>query len=95
MRGGEDQTGALFSYVDLEARVPTMHPLRTIRGIVDAALVELSPTFSGLYARMGRPSVPPEQLLRATLRRGSWRSCSTDRRCGGCCRASTSASTAR
>lgn len=67
MRGGEKQVGTLSSYVDLEARVPATHPLRAIRGIVDAALVELSPTFSGLYARVGRPSIPPEQLLRAML----------------------------
>jgi transposase len=67
MRGGETKAGALFSYVDLEARVPAGHPLRAIRGIVDAALVELSPVFAGLYARLGRPSIPPEQLLRALL----------------------------
>jgi transposase len=67
MRGGENKAGALFSYVDLEARVPAKHPLRAIRGIVDAALVELSPVFAGLYARVGRPSIPPEQLLRALL----------------------------
>jgi transposase len=67
MRGGESKAGALFSYVDLEARVPATPPLRAIRGIVDAALVELSPVFAGLYARLGRPSIPPEQLLRALL----------------------------
>ena len=67
MRGGASKSGALFSYVDLEARVPAAHPLRAIRRIVDAALVELSPMFGGLYARVGRPSIPPEQLLRALL----------------------------
>ena len=67
MRGGGRKSGALFSDVALEARVPATHPLRTIRGIVDAALVELSPVFAGLYARLGRPSIPPEQLLRALL----------------------------
>jgi transposase len=57
----------LFSYVDLEARVPAGHPLRAIRVIVNEALGELSPTFSRLYAPLGRPSIAPEQLLRALL----------------------------
>jgi transposase len=67
MRGSDERSGALFSYVDLEARVPAAHPLRAIRGIVNEALGELSPTFAGLYAPLGRPSIPPEQLLRALL----------------------------
>jgi transposase len=67
MRGSDERSGALFSYVDLEARVPASHPLRTIRVIVDEALVSLSPSFHDLYARVGRPSIPPEQLLRALL----------------------------
>jgi transposase len=67
MRGSDERSGALFSYVDLEARVPARHPLRTIRGIVNEALGELSPTFARLYALQGRPSIPPEQLLRALL----------------------------
>ena len=67
MRGLDERLGALFSYVDLEARVPASHPLRTIRVIVDEALVSLSPSFHDLYARVGRPSIPPEQLLRALL----------------------------
>jgi transposase len=67
MRGSDERSGALFSYVDLEARVPARHPLRAIRGIVNEALGELSPTFAGLYAPLGRPSIPPEQLLRALL----------------------------
>ena len=67
MRGSDERSGALFSYVDLEARVPARHPLRTIRGIVNEALAELSPTFARLYAPLGRPSIPPEQLLRALL----------------------------
>jgi hypothetical protein len=53
--------------VDLEARVGKDHPLRTIRGIVNEALRALSGEFSTLYARMGRPSIPPEKLLRAML----------------------------
>jgi transposase len=57
----------LFSYVDLEARVPAGHPLRAIRSIANDALAALSGGFEGLYARTGRPSIPPEQLLRALL----------------------------
>jgi transposase len=67
MRGSEERSGALFSYVDLEARVPAGHPLRAIRGIVNDALAGLSQTFARLYAPLGRPSIPPEQLLRALL----------------------------
>jgi len=67
MRGSDERSGALFSYVDLEARVPSSHPLRAIQAIVNEAVGELSPTFAGLYARVGRPSIPPEQLLRALL----------------------------
>src|SRR6202012_2115667 len=67
MRGGDERSGALFSYVDLEARVGKDPPLRAIRGIVNEALNALSGEFSALYARMGRPSIPPEKLLRAML----------------------------
>ena len=67
MRGSDERSGALFSYVDLEARVPAGHPLRAIREIVKEALGGLSPTFARLYAPLGRPSIPPEQLLRALL----------------------------
>ena len=67
MRGSDAQTGSLFSYVDLEARVPREHPLRVIRRVVDAALRDLSPTFAALYAPIGRPSIPPERLIRALL----------------------------
>ena len=67
MRGADGRSGALFSYVDLEVRVPHGHPLRTIRLIVNEALAGLSPGFHDLYARIGRPSIPPEQLLRALL----------------------------
>jgi transposase len=67
MRGSDERSGALFSYVDLEARVPARHPLRAIGAIVNEALGELSPTFARLYAPLGRPSIPPEQLLRALL----------------------------
>jgi transposase len=68
MRGGDRAAGdALFSYVSLEARVPASHPLRLIRAVVDKALEVLSPRFEELYARTGRPSVPPEKLVRALL----------------------------
>ncbi len=67
MRGGHERSGSLFSYVDLEARVGKDHPLRTIRLIVNEALAALSVEFSALYARMGRPSIPPEKLVRAML----------------------------
>jgi len=67
MRGEDERSGSLFSYVDLEARVGKDHPLRTIRGVVNEALASLSSEFSALYALMGRPSIPPEKLLRAML----------------------------
>jgi transposase len=67
MRGGDERSGALFSYVDLEARVRRDHPLRAIRTIVNEALAGLSGEFSALYSRSGRPSISPEKLLRAML----------------------------
>src|SRR5512133_373543 len=67
MRGGEVRSGSLFSYVHLEARVPRPHPLRTIRAIVDAALARLDADFAAIHAPIGRPSIPPEQLLRGLL----------------------------
>jgi transposase len=67
VRGGDERTGALFSYVDLEARVRADHPLRAIRAIVNAALTALEGDFAALYSPMGRPSIPPEKLLRAML----------------------------
>jgi transposase len=67
MRGTDQRTGELFSYVDLEARVRADHPLRPIRVIVNEALVALEGEFAPLYAWTGRPSIPPEKLLRAML----------------------------
>ena len=67
MRGTDERAGALFSYVDLEARVRTDHPLRVIRGIANEALATLAADFSTLYSRIGRPSIAPERLLRAML----------------------------
>src|SRR5579863_5528086 len=67
MRGEDERCGSLFSYVDLEARVGQSHPLRAIRAIVNEALTALASDFSALYSPMGRPSIPPEKLLRAML----------------------------
>ena len=67
MRGNDDQSSHLFSYVSPEQRVPADHPLRAIRAMTDDALRRLSPRFKSIYASTGRPSVPPEQLLRALL----------------------------
>src|SRR5580700_1015174 len=67
MRGDEKQQGAMFSYVSLEERVPGDHPLRAIRGNVDEILKGMSKRFDELYEANGRPSIPPERLLRALL----------------------------
>jgi transposase len=67
MRGSDERSGSLFSYVDLEARVRGDHPLRTIREIANAALSDLSKAFTALYTDFGRPSIAPERLLRAML----------------------------
>jgi transposase len=67
MRGSDEQTSDMFSYVVPEHRVRQDHPLRAIRRMTDEALVTLSPRFDRMYSDMGRPSIPPEQLLRALL----------------------------
>ena len=67
MRGSDERTGSLFSFVDLEDRVPQRHPLRKIRQIVNEALAALDGDFAELYASEGRPSIAPEKLLRASL----------------------------
>jgi transposase len=67
MRGEDRDAAAMFSYVSPERRVPKDHPLRPIREMVDTALKELSPRFAAIYSRVGRPSIPPEKLLRALL----------------------------
>jgi transposase len=68
MRGSDQRSGFLFSYVDLEARVRPNHPLRTVRGIVNTALETLSGTFEAIYALgVRRPSIAPGRLLRALL----------------------------
>ncbi len=67
MRGSDQRAGSLFSYVDIEARVAAEHPLRQIRTLVNEALGQLDGVFDKLYAAEGRPSIPPERLLRASL----------------------------
>ncbi len=67
MRGDDEQSGHLFSYLSPEQRVPADHPLRTIRAMTDEALRRLSPRFEAIDASTGRPSIPPEHLLRALL----------------------------
>src|SRR5262245_60460707 len=67
MRGDDRQPRAMFSYVSAEERVPQDHPLRAIRTFVDEILRELTREFDALYAQHGRPSIPPERLLRAQL----------------------------
>jgi transposase len=67
MRGPDERQAILFSYRSIEDRIPLDHPLRALRRLVDPLLVELSPRFQELYSAVGRPSIPPEQLLRALL----------------------------
>ena len=67
MRGMDEASGSLFSYVDLEARIPARHPLRKIRHVVNEALASLDAEFDALYIDFGRPSIPPERLIRASL----------------------------
>lgn len=67
MRGSDEQNGSLFSYVNLDERIPARHPLRKIRDVVNSALATLDSDFDRLYASEGRPSIAPERLLRASL----------------------------
>ena len=67
MRGSDTRSGELFSYVDLEQRVPAKHPLRKIRQLVNDVLASLDAEFAALYSAFGRESIPPERLLRALL----------------------------
>ena len=67
MRGGPEETKQLFSYVDIEDRIAGDHPLRAVRDLVEQVLVGLSREFAKLYSHTGRPSIPPEHLLKATL----------------------------
>jgi len=68
MRGEDQKQQAMFSYVSPESQVPKDHPLRPIRIMVDNALKDLAPLFREMYSHTGRPSIPPEQLFRASLR---------------------------
>src|SRR5229473_8208880 len=67
MRGPDDQTSHMFSYLSPEQRVRADHPLRAIRTMTDRVFAELSPRFTKMYSDIGRPSIPPEQLLRALV----------------------------
>jgi transposase len=67
MRGTDEASGSLFSYVDLEERIPARHPLRKIRQVVNDALASLDADFEALYTDFGRPSIAPERLIRASL----------------------------
>lgn len=67
MRGPDEQTSHMFSYLSPEQRVRADHPLRAIRAMIDRVFAELSPRFTKMYSDMGRPSIPPEQLLRALV----------------------------
>lgn len=67
MRGADKISGSLFSYVDLEDRIPARHPLRQVKRIVDDALASLDADFARLYSVEGRPSIAPERLMRASL----------------------------
>src|SRR6266487_1242824 len=67
MRGPEQPQTAFFSYLSVDDRIPQDHPLRAMRQLVDPILSELSPRFAALYSELGRPSIPPEYLLRALL----------------------------
>jgi len=67
MRGADHQQSGMFSYISAEERVPKDHPLRAIRAMIDVALRNMGPQFEAMYARVGRPSIAPEKLLRALL----------------------------
>ena len=67
MRGRQNPQVSMLAFVDIESRIPLGHPLRTIRSIADEALTELSPLFDDMYVDDGRPSIPPERLLKASL----------------------------
>jgi transposase len=66
-RGDDRQQQAMFSYLSPEARIQQDHPMRAIRAMADEVLRDLSPTFDAIYAKVGRPSIPPEHLLRTLL----------------------------
>jgi transposase len=67
MRGADETSGSLFSYVDLDPRIPPRHPFRTIRQVVKEAPASLNAESEALYTDFGRPSIAPERLIRASL----------------------------
>jgi transposase len=67
MRGRQDPQANMLAFIDVETRIPLDHPLRTIKHLADEALSDLSPLFDAMYAADGRPSIPPERLLKASL----------------------------
>ena len=67
VRGEQDPQVSMLAFIDVETRIPLDHPLRSIRRLADEALAALSPTFDAMYAEVGRPSIPPERLLKASL----------------------------
>jgi len=67
VRGRQEPQVSMLTFIDAETRVPANHPLRTIKRVADTALKELSPAFDRMYAEVGRPSIPPERLLKASL----------------------------
>ena len=67
MRGRGEEQEVMLAFVDIEGRVPKDHPLRTIKAVADEALQRLSPEFDRMYSKVGRASLPPERLLKASL----------------------------
>ena len=67
VRGSQEPQVSMLAFVDLESRVPVGHPIRTIKRLAEAALSELSPLFDEIYAETGRPSIPPERLLKSQV----------------------------
>src|SRR5882724_4748997 len=67
MRGSDHPQTTMFSVVSIEDRIPADHPLRAMQSLVNPILAALSPRFQVMYATVGRPSIPPERLLRALL----------------------------
>src|SRR5215470_15800597 len=67
MRGKLDQQVSMLAFIDVESRIRLDHPLRTIKYMADDALAELSSMFDAMYAEIGRPSIPPERLMKASL----------------------------
>ena len=67
MRGHVNPQSHMFSYVSPELRVPAKHPLRSIKAYTDSALKQIRPVLDGIYCQIGRPSIPPERLLKTQL----------------------------